>query len=309
MNNKVSVIVPIYKVEKYLKKCIDSIINQTYSNLEIILVDDGSPDNCGVICDEYAKKDSRIRVFHQKNSGLSAARNIGTKFASGDYVAYIDSDDYVSLDYIEYLMNLIHKYNADMSIILPFKFNESKDCLPKKNREVIKVFNRNNALITMLYQKHFDNAAWGKLYKKEVVDGIDFPVGKLYEDIGTVYKYILKSDVIVYSNQKKYYYLQRNDSIMGRKYKTNDMDYVYQTELMLNDLKKLDDDKVNNAALARFINANFSILMKIGKNKEYISDRKKIIKNIKSNSFEVLLNFKCRIKSKIAIILLYLNLI
>ena len=114
--NKVSVVVPIYKVEKYLRRCIDSILAQTYKNIEVILVDDESPDKCGLICDEYAKKYPFVKVIHQKNMGLSGARNSGTKVAGGDYVTFVDSDDFVTPDYVEYLLSLITLYDADVSV-------------------------------------------------------------------------------------------------------------------------------------------------------------------------------------------------
>ena len=115
-NSKISIIVPIYNVEKYLRKCIDSILNQSYDNLQIILVDDGSPDNCPKICDEYLNKDNRIQVIHKSNGGLSSARNAGIKVANGKYIAFIDSDDYIELNMIEKLVNAIEKSNADLCI-------------------------------------------------------------------------------------------------------------------------------------------------------------------------------------------------
>ena len=199
MENKVSVIIPVYKVEKYLEKCIDSVINQSYSNLEIILVDDGSPDNCGKICDKYAKKDNRIRVIHKTNGGLSDARNNGIKIATGNYIAFIDSDDYVTEDYIEYLLKLIIDNNSDISIVMPYEVDENYIVKKIFKREKIYNYNSNDALKTMLYQKKFETSAWGKLFKKNVVNGIYFPTGKIYEDIGTIYKYILRAKKITFS--------------------------------------------------------------------------------------------------------------
>lgn len=116
MNNLISVIVPVYKVEKYIKKCIESIINQTYENLEIILVDDGSPDNCGKICDEYAKKDKRIKVIHKENGGVSSARNLGLEKSNGQYITFIDSDDWIEEEYCEILLTTLKEQNADCAI-------------------------------------------------------------------------------------------------------------------------------------------------------------------------------------------------
>lgn len=308
-NNKISIIVPIYNVEKYLKKCIDSLINQTYKNLEIILVDDGSPDKCGEICDQYKTIDSRIVVIHKKNGGLSDARNCGVKASTGDYITFVDSDDYISNDYVEYLFNLLISKNADMSIIMPHKFKENdKDFFKEVNERVI-LYSPNEALKVMLYQKKFSNSAYGKLYKKELIKDIKFPVGKLYEDVGTTYKYILKcKNKIVYSNQHKYFYLIRNNSIMRSAYKKNDKDYFYQAEILLNDMKKNGDKELINAAICRYVNANFSILLKIKKNKLYKDDRNEILHNIKKYSKKVFLNINSRFKTKIAILMVYFKL-
>lgn len=308
-NLKVSIIIPIYKVEKYLKKCIDSILNQTYSNIEVILVDDGSPDNCGKICDEYKKLDDRIIVIHKENGGLSDARNKGLKIATGEFISFIDSDDYIANDFIEYLLNITTSNDADMGIILPYKFKEGSIPNIKNKSEKIRIYNAYDALKTMLYQKEFDNAAWGKLYSKKIVENIEFPVGKLYEDIGTTYKYILNSKKIVYSNQYKYYYLQRGDSIMGSPFKPKEMDYVYQTELLMNDVKKFNSISINKAAECRYLNANFSVLLKIGKNQQYTDEKLEITKNIKNIRRSVLFDKKARLKTKIAIILSYFGMI
>ncbi len=306
MKDKISVIVPIYKVEKYLRKCVESVINQSYSNLEIILVDDGSPDKCPVICDEYSKKDNRIIVIHKPNGGLSDARNYGIEKATGKYISFIDSDDYVSYDYIEYLYNNIKRENADISIVLPQTFFKEETNIKVKNKpEKIRVFNSKTALITMLYQKEFDTSAWGKLYKKDLFDNIKFPVGKLYEDISTIYKTFLKSDTIVYSNQKKYFYLKRKDSIMGQNFKEKDMDYIFQAEDMYNDVKKINDE-IEVAARCRLINANFSILKKmyiLGKKNIY---SKRIKNNIKELRKNILFNKDTRLKTKMAILISYI---
>ena len=306
---KVSIIVPIYKVEKYLEKCIDSILNQTYKNLEIILVDDGSPDKCPKICDDYAKKDERIKVIHKKNGGLSDARNFGIDIATGDYISFIDSDDFISKDYVEYLLNLIIKYDADISIILPLKFKDDNRIKIKQKSAKIKVYNAYKALEVMLYQKEFDNAAWGKLYSKKIIKGIKFPKGKLYEDIGTTYKYILKSNKVVYSNAIKYFYIKRNDSIMGSDFKSKELDYVFQAGNLLQDVVALKNMTLTKAAICRYVNANFSILLKMKKCHIEIKEEKIIRKNLKKYRFKVLVDYKSRFKTKMAIILTYMGVL
>lgn len=304
----VSIIVPIYNVEKYLKKCVDSILKQTYMNIEVILVDDGSPDNSGCMCDDYKKNDERVKVIHKRNGGLSSARNEGLKIATGKYIAFIDSDDYISHDYIEYLYNNIIKYDADISIILPLNFSVSPN-IKKYEKEQIKIYNGEDSLYAMLYQKEFDNAAWGKLYNKTIVENIDFPLGKLYEDIGTTYKYLLKAKVVVFSSLQKYYYLQRKDSIMGSKFKIKEMDYIYQSEIMMKDIEQIGNKNLLKAAHCRYVNANFSILLKIKHNNIYKNERKKIITNIKKYQKEVFFDKNCRLKTKLGLFLLRIGVI
>ena len=287
MIDKISVIVPVYKVEQYLRKCVDSIIKQTYSNLEIILIDDGSPDNCPIICDEYAMKDNRVVVIHKKNGGLSDARNVGIAKSTGKYITFVDSDDYIASDYIEYLYKLILSANGDVSIVLPQIFYDNQEQVAISNKkESIRIYDSKSALLTMLYQKKFDTSAWGKLYSKKIFEDVVFPVGNIYEDISTIYKTLLKSKVIVYSNQKKYYYLKRNDSIMGRSFKEKDMDYIYQAESMYNSIKNIDKE-IEIAARCRLINANFSVLKKIYKYDKKNKNLKLIIANIKSMRKEI----------------------
>ena len=204
----ISVIIPVYKVEKYLSKCIDSVLNQTYSNLEIILVDDGSPDNCGAICDEYAKKDSRIKVIHKENGGLSDARNKGLEIAAGEYIAFVDSDDYLNKKMYETLFDLSHEHNADVVFCELQRFSEdevvNENC--SDNYE-IKELTKVEALNEILFNDNVGNYMMPKLFKRRTIEGILFPKGRVYEDIATTYKIIDRSEKIVYTNQKLYYYL------------------------------------------------------------------------------------------------------
>ncbi|MBD9098412.1 glycosyltransferase family 2 protein [bacterium] len=305
MKDKISIIVPVYKVEQYLRKCVDSIIKQTYSNLEIILIDDGSPDDCPIICDEYAMKDNRVVVIHKKNGGLSDARNVGIAKATGKYITFVDSDDYIASDYIEYLYKLILSANGDVSIVLPQIFYDNQEQVAISNKkESIRIYDSKSALLTMLYQKEFDTSAWGKLYSKKIFEDVVFPVGNIYEDISTIYKTLLKSKVVVYSNQKKYYYLKRNDSIMGRSFKEKDMDYIYQAESMYNSIKDIDKE-IEVAARCRLINANFSVLKKIYKYDKKNKNLKLIISNIKSIRKGILFNKKVRVKTRVAVLFSY----
>lgn len=224
VKNKISVIVPIYNVEPYIHECIDSIINQTYPHLEIILVDDESPDNCPAICDTYAAMDSRIKVIHKKNGGLSDARNAGLDIATGEYIGFVDSDDWIEKDMFEYLLNGILKYNADIAVCNLFYATQYRYTV--KNICPDKVLTSYEALEAM-FNDQIECYAWNKLFKRSVWGEVRYPLGKNFEDMLTIYKPIDQAQNIVFLEEAKYYYRQRSDSISGtRDYKNRK--HIYQ---------------------------------------------------------------------------------
>ena len=220
----VSVIVPCYNVEQYLPKCIDSILNQTYKNLEVWLVDDGSPDKCGAICDKYAKKDTRIKVIHKKNGGLADARNVALDVKAGEYVVCVDSDDYISPTHIEGLYNLIEKYGADVSVNTFCSFYEGSSPNPSPKSAKDWVLDGLHATEMMFYQEYFDNTAWGKMYKASLFDGIRYPKGLLFEDLPTTYRLLLKANKVVFNDEQSYFYLLRSNSIEGAAFSPHKLD-------------------------------------------------------------------------------------
>lgn len=215
----ISVIVPIYKVEKYLSTCIDSLINQTFKDYEVILVDDGSPDQCGRICDEYSDKYSFIHAYHKNNGGLSDARNYGVKHSCGRYISFVDSDDFVTENYLQTLYTLIVKYDADVSCAQHKNVYDDYYAFHKYpySSEIHKCVSPSVALINMCYGKQMSVCAYNKLFRRSLVEMFPFPTGKLHEDIATTYKLIGYSKKIVYSNQVQYFYRQRSGSIMHSK--------------------------------------------------------------------------------------------
>ncbi len=233
----ISIVIPVYKVEKYLEKCIESVLKQTYTNLQIILVDDGSPDNCGKICDEYAKRDSRIDVIHKVNGGLSEARNVGISKAKGRYIGFVDSDDYIKENMYEILLNLIKEYNADASICNLYDVIEGKEYIRNKNNG-IQEYSRLDILKEVLLDKNIQSYAWNKLYKKELFDEVKYPIGKKYEDIGTTFYIFEKCNKIVVTSEPEYYYLKRSDSLVNNVTESTVFDYmelILQRYLYIND--------------------------------------------------------------------------
>lgn len=222
-NDLVSVVVPVYNVEKYLRRCIDSIILQSYINLEIILVDDGSLDSSGNICDEYLKKDKRIKVIHQKNGGLSAARNTGIKKSIGKYICFIDSDDYVEKDYVKIMYDKIILDDSDIVICNYKRIYENKELLCNADKFHTEYF--------------LTPSAWNKFYKKNLFDDVKYIENKYYEDLGTTPILIMKSSKISYVSDYLYNYVQNNNSIMK---KSNDR--IFEIYDILNYIKKYAED-------------------------------------------------------------------
>ena len=217
----ISVIVPVYKVELYIRQCLESIINQTYKDIEIILIDDGSPDNCGNICEEYAEKDKRIRVFHTENHGLSAARNLGIKEARGEYIGFIDSDDWIEPDMYEVLFRNALKYDADICECNFWFGTWSNNYIDLDNKVYI-----NNESLEALFMDKICHVTWNKIYKRDLFEEIAFPEGRNIEDISIMHLLVNQSQKYVTISDKKYHYRQRADSIKHIYSASNLLDYA-----------------------------------------------------------------------------------
>lgn len=221
----ISIIVPIYEVEKYLSKCINSIVKQTYTNLEIILVDDGSPDNCPDICDEWGQRDARIRIIHKKNGGLSDARNAGIALANGEYISFVDGDDWLKPEFLEILFALLERENADIAEGGVSYFNEEGKCIRERcYSEKIKALNKIDALRALVKDEGLYQTVWNKLYRRKVLEGIPFKKGKYNEDDFWTYQIFDRAEKLVVTSDKLYCYLQRESSIMGTGYQIKRLD-------------------------------------------------------------------------------------
>lgn len=209
---KISVIVPVYKVEPYLRKCLDSIVGQSHKNLEIILVDDGSPDRCGAICDEYAAQDGRVRVIHKENGGLSSARNAALEAATGEYIGFVDSDDWIEPDMFDYLLRGMQRYRADVGVCgVIEEYPKRQAC---RGWDRVEAFGREDG-IRLLLQSGTFQSMWDKLWKRELFEGVRFPQGRNYEDLAVAHRLLARAAGLVCLPEAKYHYLQRANSIMG----------------------------------------------------------------------------------------------
>ena len=230
----ISVIVPVYKVEKYLDKCVQSIVDQTYRNLEIILVDDGSPDRCGEICDAWAAKDSRIKVIHQKNMGGGAARNAGLDIATGAWISFVDSDDYIAPFMLEYLHSLMDR-ETDIAECSHMDVT-GDDALFPGGPGSISFWDTSSAMEAHIRDRFFRQLIWNKLYRREVIGDIRFPAGTKIDDEFFTYRVLGNAKQLVLSNRVCYAYRQQPESVMhslnvparlqGLKAKTERCDYL-----------------------------------------------------------------------------------
>ena len=218
MKPLVSIIIPVYQVEKYLDKCIASVVNQTYTNLEIILVDDGSPDNCPAICDAWKSRDSRITVIHQPNGGLSKARNKGLKLASGEFIGFVDSDDWIEPNMYELLLSALLEAEADIAICDYQSETEiSKITRINQSSSKSKMYSSEEAMRLILEDKGMYTFVWNKLYRRNVLSEITFPEGKIYEDNVWTPQIIGNANLLVYIDYQFYHYLYRYDSLSHNK--------------------------------------------------------------------------------------------
>ena len=301
----ISIVVPIYNVEKYLNRCVDSILNQTYRDIEIILVDDGSPDRCGSICDEYQKRDTRIKVIHKKNGGLSDARNAGIKMAHGEYITCIDSDDFISPFFLENLWTAMKKSKCEIATSWFVDYYEG-DKIPKAQKLDIKdiqVLNREKFYERLLYQDGVEVSAWGKLYKSNLFQGVEYPVGKLYEDIPTTYLLVEKTTRIAVIPNVDYFYFQRKTSIAQATFSIKKMDAIRHMD-DFRDFITTNYPPLKKAAECRYFSTVCNIIFRI-KDTKYENERIMLWKEIIKYRKCVLFNSSARKKARIAAIISY----
>ena len=280
----ITIVVPVYKVEKYLKRCVISILNQTYTDFELLLVDDGSPDNCGKMCDEYANKDSRIFVIHQKNGGLSAARNTGLNWfyeqKRSDYITFVDSDDWLHPEYLKVLINGITKNNVKISVC------NYKRLTSKNSHEGYDNFDNFN--FELIYPEDFlvnhswqYNYAWGKLYHKSVFENIRYPIGKIFEDTFTTYKVLHKCEKIAYTELQLYYYFQNDQGISHSPWKPSELVIFDAMQEQLNFYKEKGLQKAYDKEFELFVHHHAYQIVRIKENKNDLKKNKATLKEIK----------------------------
>ena len=307
-NELISVVVPVYKVEKYLEKCVKSILKQTYTNLEIILVDDGSPDKCGQLCDELAKIDDRIKVFHKENGGLSDARNYGVERANGEYIGFVDSDDYIHESMYGELYKAIKKSGTSIAECGVTRVYKNTLRPHYEGEDYFLVLDREGYLKEYLENKRLYGSAWCKLIHKDLAKKIKFSTGKIYEDAFYTLELLKTVDRYTLISGNYYYYYIRENSITTRPFSSKDMDYIEIMELISEyTLNKFPIYK--EQLLVRLTFAYISIFNQLLEVDNYKNKKEyKILKNkLKDCYYNVLVNKKAPGNLKVAILLLSIN--
>lgn len=299
MNNKpmISVIVPCYNVEQFLPRCIDSIIAQTYEHLEILLVDDGSPDRCGEIIDSYAAQDQRILAIHKPNGGLSDARNAALDVVKGEWITCVDSDDFITPDYVETLYGLCQKHNAKMSVADWYIFPMgTAPIIPQRNVNE-RVFSGKEALEAMFNQRYFDVSACVKLYHRSLFDGVRYPKGMLFEDLQTTFKLMLKCDTgVAYCDKQIYCYMFRPDSIEGAAFSEKKMDSAIEVFKVMESYES-ELQEVAGALKSKLVAFCFHLVLKMPEGYERGTVLYDYIKQVR---WQVMMNGQARLKNRIA---------
>lgn len=244
---KLSIVVPIYNVEKYLKQCLDSLVNQTLSNIEIILVNDGSTDNSEAICQSYAERDGRIKLFSKPNGGLSDARNYGIQKVTSPIVGFVDSDDYVDYNMFQVLLELKQRSNAEIAVGGVKMAKNNGDVYMVRAVETETVSNRHDAMKELLKSKRITNSVCNKIFDATFFNYITFPVGKLYEDEYVTYRLFDQAEMIAMTNQVYYYYRSSPDSITHKAFSEREFDRIYASQIKLAHIQHAYPDLVQYA--------------------------------------------------------------
>lgn len=286
----VSVVVPIYGVEQYLERCVKSIREQTYRNLEILLVDDGSPDRCGVMCDAFAKEDSRIRALHKPNGGLSDARNFGIEAAVGEYVLFIDSDDFIDADMVEVLVRLIQQYSADMATCGVYNCYPNKTTLQYETMEEGCV-DGTTAFGYILEGNRIPATICNKLIPRTTLKTLRFPVGRLYEDAFFTADLMPLVNKTAYTTEPKYHYFHRAGSITTTRFKSKDMDFIAAYE-KTRALVEKDYPSLSKLADFRYIWSHFCVLDRMLSVEDYSTfpEFLPVVRYLKKRAFSAALN-------------------
>lgn len=302
---KISIIVPVFNIERYVSKCLDTIRKQTYTDIEVIVVDDGSTDSSGTICDTIAEADNRIVVFHIKHEGLSSARNYGIDKASGKYLVFVDGDDQVDISLIMHLHSLIKEEKAQIGICdLTHSYDDSAIVYKEEYRR--RLYSSSEAIAEMLYQKSFLVSSCAKIYLADFFRDIKFPEGLIFEDAAVMCRIFEKAERIAHSDARLYAYIHRVGAITTNSFSDKDFDIITISKSIV-DHYRTADARIRKAAYTYFINSCIRIYLNAPRKTDYLNKIDYCEKHIKKGRWKCIINLKVRTKLRMALILFSLN--
>lgn len=309
----ISVVIPVYNTENYLEECLNSVVEQTYKNLDIILIDDGSTDKSGEICDIYAKKDNRIRVYHIENSGQSVARNSGIKIANGKFISFIDSDDWIDKEFYEKMISHLEKYDADIAVCGRKLIYPNKSII-KFVDTAPKIFNKKKALEELMLARSFDSSTCDKLYKMDLFKNVRYPCDKTSEDHAVVYKLILNSSKIVHIGDALYYYRKGIAGSVSERIEPKSYDLIEIKEQVVNEivynypeLEKIAQTYLNSSIIGLKSRIEMSS-KEVQESTDITGFIEKVDNLFKSKILQILLDKNISIKQKFTTITLLIHL-
>lgn len=304
----VTVIIPAWNVSRYLPQCLKSVTRQSYTHLEILVVDDGSTDATGSIVDEWAARDNRIRAVHKPNGGLSEARNVGLDNAHGQVLTCIDSDDYVAPNFVERLLQVMNATGADMAVGGAEQFDDGQAPQPEAPAPAaVTTYTQSQAVKAIFYQHGLTHTAWGRLYRRELFDGVRYPVGLLYEDLATIGPLLTKVTLVARTSEPLYYYRQRKGSILGT-FSMKRTDVLDITDRLAAEAEA-HHPHFAKAVRSRQLSANLNMLRLMPLDDErYAPVKDRCWANVKRLRLECLLDPHTRLRNKVACLLSYLGL-
>lgn len=294
MEPSISIIIPVYNVKPYLKRCIESVLNQTFKDFELILVDDGSTDNSGEICDEYAGRDKRVVVIHQENAGQAHARNVALSHSNGMFILYADCDDYVCKDHVKAMVDLALEYNADIVQCSMKKFTKEKEIKDDAiGRPEFEIYTASAALEEYCYQRKFYPGPWCKIIRRELMDGLLFPSGTGYEDMAIMHRLLGRAEKIILLPAVLYYYRQHSSSTMHTKFSDKKIDRIRIAEQLKKYIEEYFPENIR-AVKTRYFLANIQLAMDVPYSRQYCEVRADMKKNICSVRRDVMKDKKSK---------------
>lgn len=298
----IGVIVPVYKTQQYLTRCVRSLTEQTYRNLDILLIDDGSPDESGALCDALAEQDPRVRVIHKENGGISDARNWGLEHFRGDYFVFVDSDDYVRPDYIEYLYGLVAEFDCPMAVCgYDVLFTDGNSIRSTASDRYI--VTAKDCMERLFYDDFVTVGPWAKIYHRSLIGNIRYPVGKLFEDAGTTYRFILQCDRIAFGKASKYFYAVRSQSIVTSDFQEGKLDLLEMSDAMCDAVEERWPD-LKAASLRRRVYVRFSTVNQMLDTDLFPEKKEEMLRFIRQNRRAVLRDRQAPKRDKMALLLM-----